>query len=705
MIPASRCASRKVRTLVLVGTLLSVSALRAEPTGTAADIVPADCAYFSTSIRLKEQFDAVAQSRAVRRVLELPLVQGQIAEMQGRPEYQQFLQFLEIPLAKDASEAGLDAISREVFLYSGAGWDELLKIVQDFQYQNFMQGMSSAFTKQEPKPAPVIISTLLSHPKVKVPATVIGFKIADRARFERLLAEVKNGIEKNSKLKVEPVKLGAGDYHTLRLAGDLLPIPKDKVIEGLTKEGVSESQAEKFVDWMKEQALSITMGFHGSYFLVSIGADNSHLEKLGKAAPLSDSKSLAPIRKHLSSQKVISLSYISEQMASIGQMNPKEMQEGADKLLGQFGVLLPKDLGPRLSKDVRQFLKDVEDGLAKPSEIVGVSLLDRGVETYQYCKSPQPGADYSKSLAILQHAGPKPMLAYARGTKSSKQNYEKAAELFKKLFGYWTDYGVGFIPETEKEKYKQVEAIALAYCHAMDEITRTKFNPAVDAAQCLFVMDTKLRAQRLGPEVNLPKPMPFPELAFALSLNDGDLFKQAVAGYIVETEKLIQKLSPIFNEPRMGDFTLPRPAMEPVPAGEMFSYLLPPFIDKAILPHAIVGKKLLIVGIAPSMSQRMSGTSSAPANEKVSLGAPSASVVYFQTEGFWEAVKEWIAFAEKMPGNPMTSDKNAMFLIKQHLNTGLDLLGTFKGVASRSYQDGDFIVIHSWAQFEDVAPK
>ena len=59
---------------------VAVGPAGAEKTGTAADVVPGDCLHFNTSLRMKEQFEKVRQSKAVKLLLELPCAQRSVGQ-------------------------------------------------------------------------------------------------------------------------------------------------------------------------------------------------------------------------------------------------------------------------------------------------------------------------------------------------------------------------------------------------------------------------------------------------------------------------------------------------------------------------------------------------------------------------------------------------------------------------------------------------
>src|SRR5262245_11804475 len=78
--------------------------------------VPADSAFYSASLRLKEQWDAFVESKAYSKLLEIPLIQ--LAKMQvgfqwqqsTEPTITQIREYIESPAGRDAV-----AVLKEMF--------------------------------------------------------------------------------------------------------------------------------------------------------------------------------------------------------------------------------------------------------------------------------------------------------------------------------------------------------------------------------------------------------------------------------------------------------------------------------------------------------------------------------------------------------------------------------------------------------------
>jgi hypothetical protein len=437
--------------------------------------------------------------------------------------------------------------------------------------------------------------------------------------------------------------------------------------------------------------------------LISIAGTNDHLAQLGQGAVLADRKELDPVRKHLG-EKLLGLSYVSLELMSLNQFDAAGTVKTAEDAINAFRAILPPALPDRVIADIKLLAKAIETSMPKPSALVSVALENRGIESFTYSKSFTPGIEYSKPLSILGRLGGKPLLAVAWGTESSADDYQALVDWVKKLYGYWNDFGLALLNAEQRAQYQQFAEVALPFVARLEEITRTKLLPASDGGQGLFVLDTQMRLSQLPEVPPFAKPMPFPELAIACTLKDGKLFKQAIAEYAAAIEETVPKIAAITQAPIPQPFRIPRPVTTPFGKGEMYFYPLPPIVDRAVLPHAIVDDNLLLLSISPAQSRRMYESSAVPTNEVVQIDGPAGSVILFHPGALWPALREWHDFAAQLPNSPLAPpDPEARQMIKTHVDAAFDLLGTLKSCTSRSFRDGEYLVSHTWAHFEDVS--
>lgn len=696
--------ARRALTAALVAFCLPMAA-NAQATKTAADIVPADCDFFSTSLMLKEQYEGIANSNAIKKIMNLPYVQMGMAQAKSQPQYAMAMQVMEDPEVKEVLALLKDCFSTESFSYGEKGWPALYQVFTDYQQANMMSAITGAMSGKQPSPLPAIIGALTKQKDFKFPAMVFGFKVADHAKATKVLARLKE-LASGHKLpgKLSNTTINNEKFLSYVVTGKDIPLSKEQFVEELGKQDVSQYDAEKLHDWLMERTFEVAIGKAADYLVLSVGSDSKHVERIGKGPSLGESDNLKPIRKHLAKGNLLSLGYSSLAVASIGSSSMKDSLGQLETLAAPFKGFLPPGLADRILGDLRDVASDIDSVATKPSESVSVSLYNNGPESFGYTRTVSLGVDYSRPLGILNHAGQSPMLAVAGSSKSSIGSYKTAVKYAKKAWGYWRDYGIPRLQDDQKTKYKQAEKEILPFIAKIDSALVNKLLPATDAGQSIFVIDSKLRIKSLGPDVHFNKPMPMLELALGTTLNDGKQFKEGIAEVAAAVEDLIPKLAALDpNAPDQAkNFKIPRPNVKSLAGGDMYFYPMPPIVDPAVLPHAYVSDKLLILGVSPTMTERMVKEASTLPGEVINLSEPSGMGVAMDMKDFWAGVREWVGFAAEQPGSPIAPKNAEGVLNRQHLEAGLDVLGVFKKASARTYREGDYTVTHSWSHFEDV---
>ena len=111
----------------------------------AASWIPEDAAYFRATLRLREEWQAITESRAFKKILVLPAVQMALGQLLQHPAYKGFLKESQNnPFLKSALEVASDAISREIFVYVGQPIVPLLKAVGNLHMAAIVKGVFSA---------------------------------------------------------------------------------------------------------------------------------------------------------------------------------------------------------------------------------------------------------------------------------------------------------------------------------------------------------------------------------------------------------------------------------------------------------------------------------------------------------------------------------------------------------------------------------
>jgi hypothetical protein len=691
-----------------VSLALSIgSAARAQTTGTGADVVPGDCLAFTTSLKMKQQFTKFVDSPAFQKRM-MPLVKKvyEKAKNEGDDKAKAMIAMLEGPQGRHVIATAGELLGNECFTYIDHDWmtffEKLSKLPERLQGTMMMAAIGGGGNNPEKIIVPALIDFLVES-KLSAPPIVMGFKPNDVKRFAEGLAQLPE-MAANSPVKVEKSEINGSPFYTVALQGKMLNIPEDRLVEALEDKGVSEQRAKDFHAWIGEQTLSITLGTSGDYLILSVAADNNHLKKFGKGNPLSSHSALSPVREHLKKPNLLGLHYVSQELAMLGYTSPEQQKQDIDKAMAPAALFLPPGLGPKLAADIKEMIDYGAKITPKPSETVSVDLDNRGMESYSFTKAVSPAADYARPLGVLAHLGGTPFVGAAASSKSSVEDYQYTRTFFKKVYGYVNEFALPKMEKEQREKFKKYEAVVLPIVAEIDEITAKKFLPAVDACQTGFVIDFKAKAQRF-PEKDLPKPMPIPELGLGFTINDGDLLREAVVGYVKAVQNGYQKVMPLLKEDGADDLPpsldFPPPSSSSVGGAMQYFYPMPEKLDPAILPHVVLGKKFVAISSSPGLSQRMLSPSGPVKNEVVAIDQPSSSAAVVHLPVLAAALNEWAEFFKTMPDGPLEkAPPEAREFFDLAIGGTMDVWNTMKSSTTRVFKQGEYEVTHTWTHVD-----
>jgi len=693
----------------------------AEETGTSADFVPADCAFFSTSLRLGQQWDLIAQSNAVKALLALPLVQAQLAQLKGSPQYQQFMSFLD---ADPRGQAGLavakDAFSREVFAFGGKEFISVFHNLQElqgaFQMNSMGAGLRSGMMAPagpEPNPMAFIMPEVLARAdQLYVPPLVLGFKVGEsKEQLVGLLEQLRQWVNAQPQVpsQMEKVTIGEGEYYTMQVtAGQLIPPPVLRDLsQELRRSGASEEDTGRFLRWLTGQTVALSVGLFRSYAIVSIGRDNQHLERLGTGAAIGTSDELALARRFLD-KRLLSIGYASKEVMALGGLKPENLKGLLEMVLAEVPAeALPEGMAERLRGDVDDLCADLAAALPAPSERVSVSFLNRGVESYAFVRGVPLGIDCSQPLSVLEHAGGAPILILATRSLSSRPAYEAAVGWAKRFYAYVDEYLVPTLEPSDRQDFDRFESVVMPFLKSLDSTTRESLLPAIDAGQSLLVLDGEMRLEQFFLGRPFPRVMPMVEPAVVLELKDSEAFVRAMREYVMAVDEMVSGLQQIKDlglppEP----FRVPRPTSTPFADGRMYFYQLPQPLDESIMLHAVVADGLLVLSASPAQTERVVAGGSQLLDPVVDIQGPSGMVFRLRTEELLACAQAWADLALTGRQGPLAQmDPASREAIGQQVAVLWKVAGAFKGVTSRVYTDDPYTVTHTWFEFEDIAEE
>lgn len=731
--------------------MFAAPTLAAEPAAPSLKLVPQDASFYLSTLRLREQFETVANSNWWAKIeqseeYQQAMMLWEFTKMDPESPVVQFEEWLDDPANKQLSEVVLNMVSDEVFIYGGKGFAESIEVLQTVsnatnqanyaRQAKILAGSSedidaimedSAFAMRA-----MLLSLTEQLDKLKTPEFVIGFRLEDTKPAEEqlkrleafatvMLEMVPEAAPLRGKMKRQEV--AGSEFLTLTLDGkmipwDQLPMPLEEIAE-------EPGQFDALKKHIEGQELIVSLGIHKGYVLLSVGSSLDHLKKLGSGPVLADAARLAPLRA-LGDKRFTSVTFASESLMksiSFGERDLNNLAAMATAMMPMAEIT--EEFKAALLADIPELKKDLEPLLPQPGDVLSFTYLNgRGYELYTYDWGSNRLIDSSQPLAILEHLGGKPILAIAGRGANRPQDYELLVKWFKKAKQHFETHVVDTMPEGDKEAYKQIAAVAYPALKKADKINRDLLLPALADGQVAIVIDGVSTSEQWYmdfPVFDRAMPMPMP--AVVLGLTDADKFTQALGEYKSLAAETLLKLSELAPE-EVPPVQIPDPKQEtPADGLTLYSYPLPPPLgfDAKAAPNMGVGENFAVFSLLPEQTERLATaqpliSGSAPLMDP---SRPLGAAAYFDFHALLDTARPWIeegvtlsmqsmfemqAQFEEEEGEDF-DDSVAEEAIKSALDKvdfWMNIAGAFHGFSSALYTEDGATVTHAEFHFEDV---
>lgn len=726
--------SRALVCLIAVALLVSSNRLQAAPKhGNSLDWVPADASYYTVGFRYGEQIDLLLKSNAWKTFSNMGSIQLGWAQAKaflaqpGGPidEYQKIM--LD-PENKDLETLAKELFATEVFVIGDkqfAPTFDMLKTAYSGIFQAaLVAGFSAEIKGERNDPSPeemmaaffFILNERIND--VVIPNTLIGFKIKSTEIAEKQLQRLELLVTRLLAAQAPPlvdrfkrVKVGGGNFLSMTIEGDLIPWDEIPWAEIESEAG----QFDKLRNKLRQLKLNVSLGVKDGYLLLSIGNNNDYLTKLGTGPLLLDTPECKPLLPHLGPE-LWSVGYQSRDMRStMSGMTKEAVQSYSDVLYAMLlEVELPEDLKARLEKDLKSLTTDIKGMVPE----IGASLswtkhVPQGLESWSYDWSENLYTDTSKPLDILKHVGGNPLLVISGRGKYRPEDYDFVAKWAKTAYGYFEQYGLPQIPESERPQVEKVLSRVLPMFKKFDEIVRTQLLPAGKDGQSAFVIDRKIESKQwIGPMPPSDNPLPFFEMAIVSGISDAEKLKAGVVGIrgiVDDVVALIKEMNP---GEIPADYKIPDPKSRPLGEGTVWWYDLPAQVqdqialDKQILPHWGMVKSVAVAGTSPRQTALIfSGTPFVPNSFlREAVDKPLSNLTHVQIGGLFDTFVPWIdyGFGLAMQETQDTTQRIIMSSAMSDIKTTLRVLGCMKSYSSFTRTEGTATVTQSLLEIEDL---
>jgi hypothetical protein len=680
--------------------------------------IPADAAFYSTMLRGREQFQAIAQSRAWAKVKAMPAVQSLFemvqAELKEGGKLEPLHQFHQDPENQQLLQLLGEMCAEEFFIYGGANFVGFMDLLAEVQVANsygplFMLLSGQGGLESNKRQLVPILQALSNNLNLlKVPDLVLGFKLSDTKRAEAQLKRLEKHVADHAS-QLPPLKegfkreqLAGGSFLTLTLDGSLVPWQAIPFKDFEQKEG----EFDKLIKKLQELKLTITLGMREGYLLFALGESSAVLKKLGGNQRLVDRPEFKPLARH-TDKRLTGISYASQAF------NAKTQGGQFDSLIKQAESALPKvdltdEQRDKIRKDLANLAKGMESMEAKAGAMVAFGFLtEQGSEAFSYDYGEHASRDGSKPLTLLNHVGGSPLLAIVGRTRYTPENYQTFVKAIKTLSGHFEEIILPKLDADKREKYEQVAKVFHPLLQRLDKATGTLFLPALADGQKAFVLDDKLTSKQWV-QVLPPtdKALPIPELAVVAGVSDAAKLRKAFTDYRSIINEMMANLHEL--EGSIPNIQIPEPQVSKLKAGTMYSYPLPQEIgiDSQLLFNAGLSDKVAVATLSQKHTERLLAETPLKAKSRLlaDAGKPLVGATYCDCAGIVTMLTPWVeygvGFALQFRGGGADAEA-----IMSQVKTGLEVLKVFRSYSSLTYFEDKVLVTHGETVIRDLPAK
>lgn len=666
--------------LILTALLVQPSPAVAETPnfGTSLDWVPADAAFYASSMRIKERIEIIAKSNAWKELsnsivgqmagmyLQMFTAQGMNAEM---------TQFLGDPENQELMALAADAFSDEAFIYGERSFVDFAALLHELsrsgQLLKIQIGESTDTTADELVQAREWFRALDARSdRLVVPAIMIGWKLSDMPRAQRQIARLENLLgpildaEPLWKERLKRVTTDGVEYLTLEMDGGMIPWESEEQVFG-KKLDEQPGEFDALRTKLRKMKLVVSLGIRDGYLLLSVGESLDHLAKLGKVPSLATAHEFEPMAKR-ADKRFIKVAYLSKPLRELFSpastvsertvgSSPISTWDWFHLFLQSNGMAnLTEEQSQEIEKDLKELAADLQPAPRKIGAWLSFSFLTpHGIEGYTYDWSEHRFLNDSKPLGLLQYAGGDPILAYAIRLKYPQGGYALLQKWALRIYARFDEYFVSTLSEEDQKEFRKFAELWIPLLKRIDKTTSEKLLPALADGQWGFVLDAKVTLDQWATQpsrTNIPLPMPAP--AILVGISDANLLKQAAVEYRSAVDDFLQAARKADLGDVPEDAKIPDAESSVLKAGNrtanIYWYKLPEEFEAGgseILPNAGVCDDACVLSLFTSQTERLLSPTPLDTSPHGPLSAqkrPLISAFYFNWHSLLNAVRPWI---------------------------------------------------------------
>jgi hypothetical protein len=698
---------KKIAALMLAG-LLSAPGQAAPPAqliGSGVATVPADAAFFSSSLRLREQYERIVKSNAFAALRELPAVARALAsweeqqEMPGSP-VSMFLTFLELPENEQAAELLADMVATDTFVYGTDSWVDfarLIRVVQRAQQAASLgrAAADSGFLEIEelemieeddaeaamfpPGIIPVrrqveldldarvgkgqsaaILEALAENPElIVVPDVVWGFKTSKQpiATFQirRLEVLAKMLVDTNPDLAGSLARrtIPGGEIVTFTLDGGL--VPWDDITADLEAQFADDDnlgpKLAAVIDRVRKLDLVVAIGLVGDYVVLSLGDSTDHLEQVilaGKGKAIVDTPAFAPLVEH-AAMPLTGISFMSQRLVAALAASPDDLDPvlaNLDKIAAAGGF------SEQAAADARNWLNRAKQAygerLPEPGAWTAFSFFGQtGYEGYVWNWSKNQPVDGSNRLDLLDHVGENPLAALVYRLKADPAVTDTVGGLLREGWKLLATYGRQQLDKEEQDNFDRFSQEIMPLGGSLLETVGTKLVAALADGQIGLVLDSQSTTRKIHADLpQAAEPLPLIEPAILLPLANRTLFVDGLNDVFEILDEFVVRLRTIDPDSIPAGYEIPAPVKQKLAAGTVWSFPLDKTgLDNQIQPAIVVGDDLAAFTLVPGQASRLLAKKPVvTAAPLAAFGEPAAGAAAIEWSRLVDAIEPWLVY-------------------------------------------------------------
>jgi hypothetical protein len=682
------------------------------PSGRAADVaesglamIPADAAFVSSTLRLREQYDAIVSSNAFAAIRKLPAVArffDSLEEQKAQPGSPLSIvdTFMQLPENQEAFDLLADMVATDTFVYGEPSWIKLLELLRkvqraqqaanilamargDASFGGF-EGLDGPFGDDDEDEdddnaaaagripvmpvrlqmirgvelgsddltARLILETLADNKDLLViPDTVWGFTTTKAAaaatQLKRLEVLLQLVTQANPDFAdaVQRKAVGGNEFVTFTFKPDVSLLRPQ-----LAAASEDSEKLDAVIDAIGELKVVVALGLVDDTVILSVGDSLDHLEKLaaaGKGRGLLGTKPMAPLLEHRE-KPITAVSHVSGDLMKVVAASTDDIDQLAD-LSDDVARLaeLPEEAAADARAALEAVSKQYREWLPVPGPWTGFSFRsEQGYEGYAWDWSQNGQLDGRKRLDLLEHVGGAPLAAaVARGRTDVPR--------FDHVVG-WIDMGWRFfkkhlLPMADDDVKEQVAAFdehVAPLGRKFVEIIRRTFVPALANGQVGFVIDGKGRTTRLHRDLpGAEAPLPLLEPAIVLAVDDAGLFREGMNDLFALADELVDAVRDANPDSVPADYRIADPEKTKVEGGSVWSWPLKKTgLDEQIQPAIALGKDTAVFSLVPRQAGRLIVASPLETGSQVAaFEEPLAAAAAVDFAGLIDVIEPWVA--------------------------------------------------------------